>query len=64
LVLIRVVLPRLRAEAVVDNIGLEDRATFAKEYLTQAFAISEVGGREHLEGFSVANCIEIQFSNM
>ncbi len=53
-----------RAEAVVDDIGLEDGATFAEECLTQAFAISEVRGREHLEGFGVANCVEIRFSNM
>jgi len=38
---------------------LEDSATLTEKGLTQAFAIGEVRGREHLEGLGVADCNEI-----
>jgi len=53
-----------RAEATVDDVGLEDGATLAEKCVTQAFAVCEVRGGKCLEGFSVAYGNEIRFSNV
>jgi len=53
-----------RSEAVIYDVGLQNKAARTKESFAKTFAVGQIGGRKSLESFSVTNSDEILLTNV